>query len=167
VAPKALRRNVDSCRDFRSCLGEFLMLTKANAILDCMSGQKILTYDLETTIEHYQTLLEVSEAIASHQDVSALFHDLAKRLHRVVHFDYLSLVLYNPEHKTTRLVFLEPLESEVSPGSELPIEESPVGLVLETQRGLILSDDEAEIRYPKVFQKWCQFGVKSVCLLRK
>jgi hypothetical protein len=39
-------------------------------------------------------LLAVSEAIVSHRDLSALFHELASRLHQVVRFDYLALFLH-------------------------------------------------------------------------
>jgi hypothetical protein len=46
--------------------------------------------------ERYRALLEVPETIASHRDLSALFHDLAKTLHRLVHFEYLNLLLYDP-----------------------------------------------------------------------
>src|SRR5437899_12280475 len=42
-----------------------------------------------------QALLEVAEAIALHRDLGELFHDLAGRLHRVVQFDYLNLVLHD------------------------------------------------------------------------
>ena len=41
----------------------------------------------DTLTEQYQALLDVSEAIAAHRDLSELFRDLAKRLHRVVLFD--------------------------------------------------------------------------------
>ena len=44
--------------------------------------------------QQYRTLLEVAEAIVSHRDLQALFHDLAGRLRQVVHFDYLILVLH-------------------------------------------------------------------------
>ncbi|HEX2611715.1 MAG TPA: hypothetical protein VHK68_11950, partial [Gemmatimonadales bacterium] len=46
------------------------------------------------TGEPYRALLAVSEAIASHRDLPALFHELSGRLGRVVHFDALSLVLH-------------------------------------------------------------------------
>jgi hypothetical protein len=36
----------------------------------------------------YQALLAVSEVIVSHRDLSALFHELAGRLHQAVRFDY-------------------------------------------------------------------------------
>ena len=42
-----------------------------------------------STDHKYQALLAVSEAIVSHRDLSALFQELAGRLHQVVRFDYL------------------------------------------------------------------------------
>jgi hypothetical protein len=42
----------------------------------------------------YRTLLAVAEAIVSHRDLQALFHDLAGRLQQVVRFDYLALLLH-------------------------------------------------------------------------
>ena len=44
------------------------------------------------TAEQYQALFAVSDAIASHRELTALFHELAGRLGRVVSFDALSLV---------------------------------------------------------------------------
>ena len=46
------------------------------------------------TGDRYQALLAISEAIISHRDLSSLFHDLAGQLSRVVHFDFLALVLH-------------------------------------------------------------------------
>ncbi|HET6142589.1 MAG TPA: hypothetical protein VFE02_03720, partial [Candidatus Acidoferrales bacterium] len=55
----------------------------------------------------HQALLEVAEAIAQHRDLGELFHDLAERLHRVVEFDYLNLILYDPKRNVMRLHILE------------------------------------------------------------
>jgi hypothetical protein len=41
--------------------------------------------------QQYRTLLEVSEAIVSNRDLSALFKDMSSLLHRVVRFDHLWL----------------------------------------------------------------------------
>jgi hypothetical protein len=41
--------------------------------------------------DRYHALLAVSEAIVSHRDLSALFHELAGRFQQVVRFDYLGL----------------------------------------------------------------------------
>src|ERR1700747_1937561 len=48
---------------------------------------------MPSTDHKYQALLAVSEAIVSHRELSALFHELAGRLHQVVRFDYLVLYL--------------------------------------------------------------------------
>ena len=40
--------------------------------------------------QRYRALLAVSEAIVSHRDLSALFHELAGRHHQVAPFDYLA-----------------------------------------------------------------------------
>jgi hypothetical protein len=44
----------------------------------------------------HQALLEVAEAISQHRDLGELFHELAERLHRVVQFDYLNLIMHDP-----------------------------------------------------------------------
>ena len=66
--------------------------------------------------QQYRALLAVSEAIVSHRDLPALFHDLAGRLHQVVRFDYLSLVLHEAATNTMRLHVLETAEP-VPPGT--------------------------------------------------
>src|SRR3989442_710595 len=91
----------------------------------------------ETLAEQYQALLEVSEAIAVHRDLSELFRDLANRLHRVVNFEHMRLLLYDPERHTMRLHVLEtPQASELPPCSELPVDESPGGLGWQSQQPL-------------------------------
>ncbi|HEV3167938.1 MAG TPA: hypothetical protein VGZ22_28310, partial [Isosphaeraceae bacterium] len=55
-----------------------------------------------STDHKYQALLAVSEAIVSHRELSALFHELAGQLHHVVRFDYLALVLHEAASNTMR-----------------------------------------------------------------
>ena len=55
----------------------------------------------------YQALLEVSQSVASHRDLTALFRDLVERLPRVVSFDSLWLVLHDPARNRMRLHVLE------------------------------------------------------------
>ena len=82
------------------------------------------------TDDRYQALLAISEAIISHRSLSSLFHDLAGQLSRVVHFDFLALVLHEPVTSTMRLHVLETYEP-VPPGTVivLPVEDDPAGLV--------------------------------------
>lgn len=64
-------------------------------------------HSLQPPTASYQVLLEVAEAIAVHRDLGDLFHDLAGRLHRVVQFDYLNLILHDAKRNVMRLHTLE------------------------------------------------------------
>src|SRR6516165_3095202 len=83
---------------------------------------------LSAPVEHsrrqLEALLEVSEAIAQQRDLPALFHDLAERLHSVVDFDFLTLVLHDPVRNVMRLHILESrIDTHNKPtGSETPME---------------------------------------------
>jgi len=113
-----------------------------------------------------QALLEVSETIASHRDLAGLFHDLADRLHRLVSFEFLSLVLYDPTRNVMRLHVLESsVPTTIQPGNELPVAESPGGWAWETQQPLVVNDLEQEARFPQIVPVLRQHGVKSLCVL--
>ena len=60
-------------------------------------------FPCDTLAEQYRTLLEVSEAISTHRDIDELFRDLAQRLPRVVHVNFVALSLYDPARNTMRL----------------------------------------------------------------
>ncbi len=121
----------------------------------------------ETLAEQYQALLEVAEAISVHRDLSSLIHDLAQRLHRVVNFEYMRLILHDPERNVMRLHVLEaPNERyDVSGCQELPVDESPGGWVWQKQEPLVVSDVERETRFPRVTELMRQQGVKSYCVV--
>ena len=94
----------------------------------------------------YQALLAVSEAIVSHRDLSALFHELAGRLHQVVRFDYLGLCLHEATSNTMRMHVLEGTEPVPLPtAAVLPLEEDPTGWVWQTQQARIFSNVPEEI----------------------
>ena len=57
----------------------------------------------ETLAERYQALLEVAQAISTHRDLDELFRDLAQRLPRVVHVNFVALSLHDPARDTMRL----------------------------------------------------------------
>jgi formate hydrogenlyase transcriptional activator len=114
--------------------------------------------------EAYRTLLGVAEAIASHRDLPALFHDLAARLQRVVRFDYLILVLHDAATNTMRRHVLE--TSEVPPvqvPGVLPVEEVPTGWVWQTQQPLIVSNLAVEVRWPRFLEVAKKLGMHSLC----
>ncbi len=116
--------------------------------------------------DRYRALLAVSEAIVSHRDLSALFHELASRLQQVVRFDYLALLLHEAESNTLRLHVVEPSGPTLPPPPRsLPVGETPPGLVWQTQQPLIVSNIADENRWPKFKEYARPFGIQSVCWL--
>jgi formate hydrogenlyase transcriptional activator len=119
--------------------------------------------DASSEAQH-QALLEVAEAIAQHRDLGELFHELAARLHRVVEFDYLSLILHDPARNVMRLHILEAEEPrKIRPGAEFPVGDTPSGLVWETQQPFVLNDTDEETRFPSLLQILRENGVRSTC----
>jgi formate hydrogenlyase transcriptional activator len=118
------------------------------------------------TGDPYRALLAVSEAIVSHRDLAALFHELAGRLQQVVRFDYLALILHEAQSNTLRLHVLEPSGPNLPPPPRSgSIEEMPAGLVWQTQQPLIVSSMAEENRWPQFKEYARPFGIQSVCWL--
>jgi formate hydrogenlyase transcriptional activator len=116
-----------------------------------------------------QALLQVTEAIAHHRDLAELFHDLAGRLHGVAHFDYLNLVLHDPERQVMRLHLLEALRekpTQLRVGRESPAGSTPSWRVFETQDPYVVADVETErSAFPALVEALLQEGVHSFCVV--
>jgi formate hydrogenlyase transcriptional activator len=111
-------------------------------------------------------LLEVSEAIAQQRDLPALFHDLAGRLHSVVDFDFLTLVLHDASRNVMRLHVLETrIPGEKHTGTETPVEGHPSGWVWQTQQAFVVSDTEEETRFPDFMQRLREYNVRSLAII--
>ena len=147
-------------------------LAKADAILHFMPDSAKLTPTLPTaaSLEHterqFEALLAVSETIAQQHDLKKLFHDLAERLHSVLAFDFLALVLHEPARNTMRLHILETREAqEEEPTKEFSVEDHPAGWVLENQRLFLTMDTEKDARYPEFMQRLLDAGVHSFAIV--
>lgn len=120
----------------------------------------------ETMKEPYRTMLEVTEAISAHRDLKTLFKELAQRLPFVIQFDYIGLILHDPEKNVMRSHILRTAEDEgIPPGIEIPMDESAGGWVLRAQQPLVVSRLDDELRFPKVNAVLRQIGVESYCML--
>src|SRR5262249_39184867 len=96
--------------------------------------------------QQYQALLAVAEAIISHGDLRAFFHDLPNRLRKVVQFDYLILVLHDAATNTMRRHILETCDPAPLPDSpdSLPVDDGPAGIVWRTQMPMTITDLAAD-----------------------
>lgn len=113
----------------------------------------------------HQALLEVSESIATHRDLPALFHDLKERLPHLVNFDTLWLVLHDATRNIMRVHILETPSRAYVDFVERTIQDAPAGWVWERQEALIISDLEQETRFEKALDSVREIGVKSFCIL--
>lgn len=121
---------------------------------------------LEQSRRQLEALLEVAESIARHRDLAALFHDLAERLHSVVDFDFLTLVLHDPARNVMRLHILETrLPTPVKTGVETPLEGHPSGWVWQSQQPFVVADTETDTRFPDFLQRLREVGVRSLAMV--
>jgi formate hydrogenlyase transcriptional activator len=116
-----------------------------------------------TAAERYQTLLDVAESIASHQQVSSLLVDLGRALRRIVDFTGMTLTLYEPESRSIQLIaFNTPFEAPVQIGTRLPVELTPVSIVLATMEPLYVRDLDLEaVQFPQVYDLIRGRGIRS------
>src|SRR5881296_1125854 len=110
-------------------------------------------------------LLDVSHATASHRDLQSLLDDLAGLLRRVARFDRLAIVLHDPERDLMRLHTIVSLEPTLTTDLELPVSESPAGLVWQTQQPLVVPRIDGEKRFPEVRRILRAEGMRSFCVL--
>jgi len=112
--------------------------------------------------DRYRALLAVSEAIVAQRDLQPLLHDLAGRLHQVVCFDYLTVVLHDAPTGTMRMHVVDPPEPvEIV----LPPDDDPAGLVWQTQRPLCASCITELRRWPRLLEILEPHGIQSCCWL--
>jgi formate hydrogenlyase transcriptional activator len=111
-------------------------------------------------------LFEVSEAIASHGDLTALFRDLARRLPAIVPFEVIALFLHDPDANTMRVHMLGTADADIiPPGMQVPVDESYCGLAFTTQEPVVVRSTELENRFPETQALLRKIGVESFCVL--
>ncbi|MDR4459348.1 MAG: sigma 54-interacting transcriptional regulator [Nitrospirales bacterium] len=119
---------------------------------------------LEDQSSRYQALLEVSEAIAVHRDLTNLIEDLAQRLPRIVPLNFIGLALYRPDRNTIQDYIIQAnIPADIQGGKEWALEAHPSGWVWQTQQPLIIADLTQDSRFPTVLPLMLEDGVQSIC----
>src|SRR5436190_16842640 len=131
-----------------------------------MAQQQSAVDPSQLRLEQYRALLQVSEAIAANRHLPDLIRDLSVRLQEAVQFDYISLILHDPQRDVLRLQILEtPIETTITTGFEMAVDESPAGEAFRTQEPFIAANVEGETRYPVLLQLMRDHNIKSYCSL--
>ena len=97
-----------------------------------------------------------------HRDLPGLFHELAERLHQVVRFDWLGLILHDAATQRMHMHILEPPEQILSPSAPaIPFEELPAYGVWSAQKPLIISNLAELARWPLFQENVRSSGIQS------
>jgi formate hydrogenlyase transcriptional activator len=121
---------------------------------------------VESDSAQYCALLEATEAVANHSDLPTLMQALAHRLPLVVPVNFVGLSLYDPERKVMRLHALQAnVPADIVGGQVDALDDTPAGLVWETQEPLSIHDLSEESRWSKVLRRMQEDGVRSCCLV--
>ena len=116
--------------------------------------------------EQCLTLNDVARIIASRRTLSDLFHDLAERLHHLLDFSYLGVMLYDPAQHVLRLHTLESAApGPLRPGAAFAVDDIPSGWVWQHQQPLVIGDLAQETRFPRAMQALRAHGLRSFCSL--
>lgn len=120
----------------------------------------------EATHARYETLLGVSESIASHRQLSTLFADLSRCLKSLVSFDFISLTLIDPKEQLSRLHILQTDREVVgTPPPPIPLDQTTTGLALRTRQPVNIPVLSEEDRFPTILPLLRENGIQSVCIV--
>jgi formate hydrogenlyase transcriptional activator len=123
-------------------------------------------YSSDSVRARFETLLEISECIVSHRKLSPLFADLYHCLKPLIAFDFIGLCLYDPERQVTHLhELVADRPVDCAPRNEHRLGETPLEIVMETQRPFYVREVGDEVRYPWFNEMLASNGVHSYCLL--
>ena len=111
----------------------------------------------------YRALLEISEAFVACREYGALLETLWGSLHRLIPFDYLALVRYDEQKNSARV---EAIAGDFAPDvplrTDLPLEGSPLEILLHTGQPLYVPDLRDETRFrPDLMETYRRFGIHS------
>jgi formate hydrogenlyase transcriptional activator len=118
------------------------------------------------TQARYQTLLDVTESISAHRQLSTLFADLSRCLNRLVSFEFIGLTLLDPKDQTFHLHILHSDRPTIGNTlSPRPYSDSPTGLALSSRRPYYVPDVDHEEGFPSVLDMLRANGIRSFCIL--
>jgi formate hydrogenlyase transcriptional activator len=116
--------------------------------------------------EQLRLLIEVSEAVATHRDLTALCRALAARLPAVVPFELIALFLHDAARDVMRMHMLGSAEGDRIPaGLEIPMDASFSGQVLRTQQPVVVRTPEEAARFPIAGSVVRDIGIESFCMI--
>ncbi len=113
----------------------------------------------------YEALFELAQSISGHSDLDSLCKALFRSLERVIKFDGLGLLLYDPASNALRVHALASTEPIADKGESIlisPTDDSPAGWVWANQQPMVIPRLDQETRWPE-FLKTIRERVFALC----
>ncbi|MCE5310941.1 MAG: sigma 54-interacting transcriptional regulator [Acidobacteriales bacterium] len=114
----------------------------------------------------YEAVLELARSIAGHTDLDSLLSGVAESLRRVVDFEYVAMILRDPDGKAMRLHVLKASGEVDTMGDTLfPLESTPGGWVWLNQKTLVISSVENDTRWPDFLKMVRGAGLQALTIV--
>jgi formate hydrogenlyase transcriptional activator len=119
-----------------------------------------------TANEIYEAVLALARSIAGRTDLEALLSGVRESLCRIVGFDHLGLILHDADSGAMQGHILNEPGNPVITSLQMPVEADPAGWVWLNQQPLILSNLDAETRWPEFTSRSrAEFGLSTLILV--
>jgi formate hydrogenlyase transcriptional activator len=141
----------------------------AVAVDNALNFQQAKSYQQQLAHERdwLSVLLEVNNALVSHLELRELFAAISSSIRRLMHCEYVSLALFDPETNQMRLRALDFPTGKGLIQEEMlvPIEATPSGRAFASRKALLLDATELE-KFPSEVARLAEAeGLKSGCCI--
>jgi formate hydrogenlyase transcriptional activator len=116
-------------------------------------------------ISLYEAVAALSRSLAGRTDLRSLLASVADSLRRIVHFDYIGLILHNPDTYAMQGYIASEPGKEVMADLTLPVEQDPAGWVWLNQQPLVIRSLPNETRWPEFVRRAAHFGIKTLTVI--
>jgi len=146
----------------------------AQAVDQAISYETLRSHQerLQQERDRFRLLLDVTTAVSAKLDLNALLQEIFALLRRLLRHEYTSVALYHPETDQIRIEALDFPEGQqfggiVQPGTIVPFDGTPVGVVFRTGRPLLLTREEFTVeRFPsEITRQLLAQGITSLCIV--
>jgi formate hydrogenlyase transcriptional activator len=145
----------------------------ATAVDQAISYESLRSHQdrLQQERDRFRLLLDVSTAVSSKLDLTALLQEIFALLRRLLRHDYTSVALYHPEADQLRLEALDFPGADkpitLAPGLVIPFENTATGAVFRTGRPMLLTRETFTFdRFPsEITRLLLAQGISSLCIV--
>src|SRR5271165_914054 len=113
----------------------------------------------------YKAVIALSRSIAGRTDLRSLLSGVAESLRRIVRFDHVGLILYDPNGNAMQGHILNEPGNPVITDLRLPVDQDPAGWVWLNQQPLVISNVQSETRWPEFVRRARALEISTLTLV--